>query len=448
MVGYSGSLFGTDGIRGEANSYPVTCDVMQKVGLAAGLHFRQADGRTRAIIAKDTRLSGYMIEHALVAGLIASGVDVILVGPMPTASVSFLIKSLRTDFGIMITASHNPACDNGIKMFGPDGNKLCSEIQSSIEMLIKSDLGRAYVDSARLGRARRLEDAIGRYTEYVKSTFPKKLSLNGFRVVIDCANGAAYHVAPTVLWELGAEVIKCGVEPDGTNINLGCGAMHPELMMELVRSKKADLGIALDGDADRVVICDENGDLIHGDHVIAMIAQGMSRSGSLLGEAFVVTQMSNSGLEDFASNIGLVVHRANVGDRHVSAKMKEVGSNFGGEQSGHIMIGDYSSTGDGMIAALQVLALLAASGEKLSKISRPFALSPQIVRNLRFKGSNPLDSLELQKELETLSTSGDCKVFIRKSGTEKMIRIMVESTDKQKAEEYASLISEAIKRYV
>ena len=421
-------LFGTDGIRGTANVFPITCDLVQKFGMAAGNFFKRDGHRNRVVIAKDTRLSGYMIEPSLTSGFIAVGMDVILVGPMPTPSVSFLIKSLRADLGVMISASHNPYQDNGLKLFGPDGHKLNDKIEDELEdIILKADFQKMMVLPDQLGRAKRLDDAPGRYIEHVKRAFPKGADLTGLRIVLDCANGAAYHLAPTILWELGAEVIKIGVDPDGININHNCGSTNPESMVAKVIETRADIGIALDGDADRVLICDEQGQIVDGDHLIAMIAKKMVQEGHLLGNAVVVTQMSNTAMEGYLASLNLAVHRTAIGDRHVSEKMREAGCNLGGEQSGHIILSHYSTTGDGIIAALQVLSILAQSRKKLSQIARPFKLNPQITKNIKFNATNPLEIEKVKQTLKLIQDkASDCKVLIRKSGTEKLIRILVE----------------------
>lgn len=436
-------LFGTDGIRGRANIYPMTCDMVQKFGMAAGHYFRRQGHRNRVVIAKDTRLSGYMVEMALASGFISCGVDVIMVGPMPTPSVSFLIKSLRADLGVMISASHNPHHDNGLKLFGPDGHKINDEIEDQLQdLILNKDFHEAMVAPEDLGRAKRLDDAPGRYIEHAKRAFPKGIDLSGLRIAIDCANGAAYHLAPTILWELGAEVIKIGVEPDGFNINQNCGSMHPEILVNKVLETRADIGIALDGDSDRLVICDEKGQIIHGDHLLGLIAANMYHNGHLSTDEIVVTQMSNSALDEYLNKIGVGVHRTQVGDRYVSGKMKELGANMGGEQSGHVILSHYSATGDGIVAALQVLSILVKSKKKMSQIGRPFILHPQITKNIKYTSSNPLEAPQVQKSLETIKErEKECKVLVRKSGTEKLIRILVEGVDRYKVEGLAEEIS-------
>jgi phosphoglucosamine mutase len=440
----SSRLFGTDGIRGTANIYPMTCDLVQKFGMAAGHYFKRGGHRNRVIIAKDTRLSGYMLEPALVSGFIAAGMDVIMVGPMPTPSVSFLIKSLRADLGVMISASHNPYQDNGLKLFGPDGQKLNDSVEDELEnIILTGDFNKMSVSPELLGRAKRLDDAPGRYIEHVKRSFPKGTELSGLRIVIDCANGAAYNLAPTIFWELGAEVIKLGVNPDGVNINQLCGSTHPEAMISRVIETRADIGIALDGDADRVLICDEKGQVVQGDHLIAMIAAKMLKENHLNEKSIVVTQMSNGALDEYMGLLGVKVHRSLVGDRYVAEKMREEGVSFGGEQSGHIILSHYSHTGDGIVAALQVLSLLVESKKKLSSICRPFELQPQVNKSIKFSEKNPLEVTEISNSIESLidQYSKDCRVLIRKSGTEKLIRILVEGKDKSKIEELAKKIS-------
>jgi phosphoglucosamine mutase len=421
----------------------MTCDLVQKFGIVAGHYFKREGHRNRVVIAKDTRLSGYMLEPALTSGFVSVGMDVILVGPMPTPSVSFLIKSLRADLGVVISASHNPYQDNGLKLFGPDGYKLNNEVEDKIEDIILSgNINEFMVPTEQLGRAKRLDDAPGRYIEHVKRSFPKGIDLSGLRIVVDCANGAAYHMAPTIFWELGAEVIKMGIEPDGMNINHSCGSTNPDAMVARVIETRADIGISLDGDADRVVICDESGKLIHGDHILAMIATKMEQEGHLTGGGIVVTQMSNSALDDYMASIDLKVHRTAIGDRYVSEKMRESNCNLGGEQSGHIILSHYSTTGDGMIAALQVLSILVASKKKLSTIARPFELHPQVVKNVRFSKTNPLEHKRIKDFLEEIDKKAqDCRVLVRKSGTEKLVRILVEGKNYAHIESIADEIA-------
>jgi phosphoglucosamine mutase len=362
----SRSLFGTDGIRGTANVPPMTAETALKVAMAAAMEFRRGDHRHLVVIGKDTRLSGYMLEPALTAGFISMGLDVTLVGPVPTPAVAFLTRSLRADMGLMISASHNPYEDNGIKLFGPDGHKLSDEVEAAIEARVNGSPAENLVPAAQLGRARRLDDAAGRYIEAVKATFPRGLRLEGLRIVVDCANGAAYRVAPTVLWELGAEVIPVAVAPDGFNINRECGATHPRRMQEEVVAKRADIGLALDGDADRLIVCDERGRIIDGDQIMALIAKRLHEAGALKGGAVVATVMSNLGLERYLTRHGIGLLRTPVGDRYVVERMRAEGYNVGGEQSGHIVLGDHGTTGDGLVAALQVLAAMQETGEPAS----------------------------------------------------------------------------------
>ena len=424
-------LFGTDGIRGTANTEPMTAGTALRVGMAAGRHFRRGDHRHRVVIGKDTRLSGYMIEPALTAGFISMGMDVILVGPMPTPAVAMLTRSLRADLGVMISASHNPYQDNGIKLFGPDAFKLSDEVESEIEAHIDNGVAQDVAAPDQLGRALRLDDAQGRYGEFVKQTFPRGLTLEGLKVVIDCANGAAYKVAPEVLWELGADVVPLGVEPDGFNINRGCGSTDTEVMCRQVVAQGADLGIALDGDADRVLIADETGSLVDGDQIMALVARHWQRVGSLKGGGVVSTVMANLGFERFLSGLSLKLDRTQVGDRYVVEHMRTHGFNLGGEPSGHIIMGDYSTTGDGLIAALQVLAAIVESGRPASALCRVFEPMPQFLRNVPITGGAPLES----KTVKTVIRDGEARLgdkgrlLIRKSGTEPLIRVMAEGED-------------------
>jgi len=421
-------LFGTDGIRGTANQHPMTADVALKVGMAAGQQFLRGDHRHRVVIAKDTRLSGYMIEPALTAGFISVGMDVVLVGPMPTPAVAMLVKAMRADLGVMISASHNPYYDNGIKLFGPDGYKLSDDVEKSIEKLVADNHFESRANPEKLGRAKRLDDAQGRYIEFAKATFPKNLTLEGLKIAVDCANGAAYQVAPMILRELGAEVIAIGITPDGFNINKDCGSTSPRLLCETVVREKADIGIALDGDADRVLICDENGKIADGDQVMAMIATHCQNTGMIRGGGIVATDMSNMGLEHYLSSIGLTLARTKVGDRYVVEHMRTHGLNIGGEQSGHIILSDFSTTGDGIIAALQVLAYIKEAGKPLSQCSMLFTPLPQILRSIPYKGTSPLEDAHVQKTIASAkNTLGkDGRVFIRESGTEPLIRVMAE----------------------
>jgi phosphoglucosamine mutase len=424
-------LFGTDGIRGQANSAPMTPGMALRLGQAAGLWFVRGDHRHQVIIGKDTRLSGYMIEPALVAGFTSAGMDVLLVGPLPTPAIAMLTRSMRADVGVMISASHNPFQDNGIKLFGPDGYKMPDETESEIETLMDSDVSARLAAPSQLGRARRLEDAAGRYIENAKASFPRGLTLDGVRVVVDCAHGAAYKVAPTVLRELGAEVIAVGVSPNGTNINHECGSTHPRHLSGEVLAQGADLGMALDGDADRVILCDERGQLIDGDQVLALIAESWAADGRLQGGGIVATVMSNLGLERFVQARGIELHRARVGDRYVVEMMRERGINIGGEQSGHMVLSDFATTGDGLVAALQVLATIVAERRPASDVCRRFTPLPQRLKNVRFTGASPLqhpDVLQAVRDAERLLGSSG-RLLLRPSGTEPLIRVMAESED-------------------
>ena len=424
-------LFGTDGIRGTANQDPVTAQRMLAVAMAAGAAFKRGDHRHLVVIGKDTRLSGYTLEPALTAGFTSVGMDVVLLGPMPTPAAAMLTRSLRADLGVMISASHNPYRDNGIKLFGPDGYKLSDEIEQDIEARLETGNGDDLAAPDALGRARRLDDALGRYIEFVKNSFPRGLRLDGLKIVIDCANGAAYRVAPTVLYELGAEVISLGVEPDGFNINRDRGALAPAAMRKAVVEQRADLGIALDGDADRVILVDEHGQIIDGDQVMGLIASSWLRAGMLRGEGPVATVMSNLGLERFLNGLGLALLRTPVGDRYVVEAMRAKGCNMGGEQSGHIVLSDYSTTGDGVIAALQVLAVLVRAERPASDLLRVFQPLPQLLKNVRYKGAAPLDDDRVKAAIRdgeaSLGDSG--RLVIRKSGTEPVVRVMVEGED-------------------
>ena len=439
-------FFGTDGIRGTANSEPMTAEIALKVGMAAGREFNRGDHKHRVVIAKDTRLSGYMIENALTAGFLSVGMHVLLVGPMPTPAVAMITRAMRADIGVMISASHNAYHDNGIKLFGPDGYKLSDEIEASIEARMKNGLDEGLAEPDAIGRAKRIDDAQGRYIEYVKQTFPKERRLNGLKIVIDCANGAAYHLGPVILWELGAEVIPLGVEPNGFNINKDCGSTYPQRMCNAVREHGADLGIALDGDADRLVMCDEKGELLDGDQLIGMIAAYWKQSGQLEGGGIVGTLMTNLGLERYLQSQQLTLHRTRVGDRYVMEKMREAGMNLGGETSGHIIMSDYATTGDGLIAALQVLAVLRQEKEKLSVAGRRFALVPQVLKNVAYTGGEPLETKPVQQAISAAEDKlgKDGRVLIRKSGTEPLIRVMVEGEDEKQIDELAESIADSI----
>jgi phosphoglucosamine mutase len=429
-------LFGTDGVRGTANTEPMTAETAMLLGMAAGHYFTRGQHRHRVVIGKDTRLSGYMLEPALTAGFISMGMDVVLLGPLPTPAVAQLTRSMRADLGVMISASHNPFEDNGIKLFGPDGYKLSDQAEAAIEGLMEDGLSQHRAAPDRLGRARRLDDALGRYIEYTKNTFPRGLRLDGLKIVIDCANGAAYKVAPTVLWELGAEVVPVGVSPDGFNINRECGSLHTDAMRSQVVAHGADLGIALDGDADRLVLCDERGHLLDGDQVMALIARSWRQSGKLKGDGVVATVMSNLGLERFLEGQGLKLHRTAVGDRYVLEKMRQDGFNLGGEQSGHVIMSDHSTTGDGLVAALQVLAVLIGADRKASEALRLFEPMPQTLKNVRVaadKSAKVLEAASVKSAISDAEASlkGKGRLLIRKSGTEPLIRVMAEGEDHQ-----------------
>lgn len=441
-------LFGTDGIRGTANLHPMTADVALKLGMAAGHHFTRNDPRGKhrhvAVIGKDTRLSGYLLEPALTAGFIAVGMDVVLLGPLPTPAVAQMTRSLRADVGVMISASHNPYRDNGIKLFGPDGFKLSDDDEITIERTMRETMDPLRADPDHLGRARRLDDASGRYVEFVKNTFPRGLRLDGLKIVIDCANGAAYKVAPTVLWELGAEVIPVGVTPDGMNINKDCGSLHTDALRTQVVAHGADLGIALDGDADRLVVCDEKGAIIDGDQVMGLIGSSCAKAGTLRGGGVVATVMSNMGLEKHLQGLGLTLERTAVGDRYVLERMRHGGFNVGGEQSGHMILADYSTTGDGLVAALQVLASLVHSDKPASEHLHLFAPFPQLLRNVRVNGS-PAAILEADKVKAAIAAGearlrGQGRVLIRKSGTEPLIRVMAEGENETLVHEVVAAI--------
>lgn len=431
MSGKERKLFGTDGIRGAANTEPMTAETALRVGMAAASYFTRGDHRHRVVIGKDTRLSGYMLEPALTSGFVSMGMEVVLVGPMPTPAIAMLTRSLRADLGLMISASHNPFQDNGIKLFGPDGFKLSDTVEHEIESIMDGWSADALVAPEKLGRAKRLEDAGGRYTEYVKQTFPRGLRLDGLKIVADCAHGAAYKVAPAVLWELGAEVIPIGVAPDGFNINKGCGSTDTDAMCSQVVAHGADLGIALDGDADRVLVADETGQMIDGDQLMSLIAGHWQEQGTLKGSGVVATVMSNLGMERYLERRGMNLVRTDVGDRYVVQYMRDNGFNLGGEQSGHIVLGDYSTTGDGLIAALQVLAVLVERDKPASEICRVFEPLPQLLKNVRFSSGKPLEETNVQKAMQDavgkLGSSG--RLLVRPSGTEPVIRVMAEGDD-------------------
>ncbi|MFA6279237.1 MAG: phosphoglucosamine mutase [Bdellovibrionales bacterium] len=422
-------LFGTDGIRGRANQEPMTATTALSVAMAAARLFRRGSHRHRVVIGKDTRLSGYLLEPALTAGFIAQGMDVILLGPLPTPAVAMLTKSLRADLGVMISASHNPYADNGIKLFSPDGQKLSDELEEQIEKLMEEP-DQELAASDALGKASRLEDAQGRYVEFVKATFPAGQRLDGLKIVIDCANGAAYKVAPTVLWELGAEVIPVAVSPNGKNINDRCGATHTDLMRETVLLHGADVGISLDGDADRLIMADEKGQVIDGDQLMALIAKAWAAQGRLKGGKLATTVMSNLGLERFLKSIGVGMIRTNVGDRYVVEAMREQGCNLGGEQSGHMVLSDYSTTGDGLLTALQVLAVIGEAGKPASHVCRLFEPVPQLLKSVKVARDvmNDPAFLDAIKAAET-TLNGAGRLLVRKSGTENLVRVMAEGDD-------------------
>jgi phosphoglucosamine mutase len=422
-------FFGTDGIRGRTNLAPMTAEIALRVGQAAGTHFLRGHHRHRVVIGKDTRLSGYMMESALVAGFTSVGMDVILLGPLPTPAVAMLTREMRADLGVMISASHNPFEDNGIKLFGPDGYKLSDADEYAIEALL--DEKPALVDATAIGRARRIDDARGRYIHFAKSALPDHLRLDGLKIVIDCANGAAYQVAPEALWELGAEVVTIGTAPDGTNINAGCGSTAPQVLQETVVASGAHIGLALDGDADRLIVVDEAGRLVDGDQLMALIALTHARRGTLRGGAVVATVMSNLGLERKLAAEGLQLHRTPVGDRYVLEAMRAQGCNVGGEQSGHIILTDHATTGDGLIAGLQVLAALVESKGKASDLLHVFDPVPQLLKNVRFAGGAPLDDAAVKAAIADAEAEleGRGRLVIRKSGTEPLIRVMAEGDD-------------------
>ncbi|MFV0410085.1 MAG: phosphoglucosamine mutase [Paracoccus sp. (in: a-proteobacteria)] len=442
----SRKLFGTDGVRGRANSDPMTAEMALRLGAAAGRFFR-CDGRNghRVVIGKDTRLSGYMLEGALTAGLTSTGMNVLLLGPVPTPAVGYLTRSMRADVGIMISASHNPAHDNGIKFFGPDGFKLSDNAEAEIEAIVAGQIRPA--EPQNIGRAKRIDDGRWRYVEYAKTTFPAGRRLDGLKVVIDCANGAAYRAAPDVLYELGAEVVAIGVNPDGQNINAGVGSTHPEAAAQAVLDHKADLGICLDGDADRVILIDEKGRVADGDQLMALMAARWADQGRLQGGALVATVMSNLGLERFLGGRGLRLERTKVGDRYVVERMREGGFNLGGEQSGHIVMTDYATTGDGLIAALQFLAAMIETGQSASALVHQFDPVPQMLKNVRYAaGADPLAATAVQQAISDgeVRLSGTGRVLIRKSGTEPLIRVMAEAEDETMLREVVDSIVAAV----
>lgn len=427
----SRKYFGTDGVRGLANSGAMSADMVLRIGMAAGNLYRRGNHRHRVVIGKDTRLSGYMIENALAAGLLAAGMDVFLFGPVPTPAVAMLTRSMRADLGIMISASHNPFADNGIKIFGPDGFKLSDGEESQIEGMLDDPSLMTAAPPERIGRAKRIEDAQARYIEFAKRTFPRDMTLDGLRIVIDTANGAAYKVAPTALWELGAEVIQIGGEPNGTNINQDCGSTHPSAMCSKVRALRADIGIALDGDADRVIIADDKGQVVDGDQLMALIATSWARRGELRGDGVVATVMSNLGLERFLASSGIGLARTKVGDRYVVEHMRAHGYNVGGEQSGHIVLSDFSTTGDGLLAALQVLAEVKRQDRPVSELCSLFTPLPQVLKNVRFGTGAPLEDRHVRDAIAAAETElgHGGRLIIRPSGTEPVIRVMAEGDD-------------------
>ena len=437
-------FFGTDGIRGRVNDAPMTAEIAMRVGQAAGAHFLRGDHRHRVVIGKDTRLSGYMMESAMVAGFTSVGMDVVLLGPMPTPAVAMLTRSMRADLGVMISASHNPFVDNGIKLFGPDGYKLSDEAERSIERRLGKEPRLAKAEM--VGRAKRIDDARGRYVHFVKSTLPEQLRLDGLKIVVDCANGAAYQVAPDALWELGADVIPLGVAPNGTNINHLCGSTYPQMLQETVVASGADIGLALDGDADRLIVVDETGKVIDGDQLMALIAIDQARRGLLKGGAVVATVMSNLGLERRLAEqkIGLV--RTKVGDRYVLEEMRSRGCNLGGEQSGHIILTDHATTGDGLVAGLQILACMVDSGRKASELLNQFEPVPQLLKNVRYETGEPLDDETVIKRIAAAEArlDGRGRLVIRKSGTEPLIRVMAEGDDLAEVETIVDDICAAV----
>ena len=440
-------FFGTDGIRGTANQGNLTADKVLRIAQATGLQFQRGDHRHLVVIGKDTRLSGYMLEPALTAGFISIGMDVVLVGPMPTPAIAILTSSLRADLGVMISASHNPHHDNGIKFFGPDGQKLPDDIEFKIEKRMETLTDADLATPERLGKAKRLDDALGRYVEYVKATFPKGLRLSGLKIVIDCANGAAYKIAPTVLWELGAEIIPIGIKPDGFNINKDCGATATDAMTKAVLEHKADMGIALDGDADRVIICDEAGTIIDGDQILALIATNWHQKAMLKGNTVVGTIMANLGLEKYLGQHGIALVRTPVGDRYVAQAMREHGSNIGGEPSGHVVLNDYTTTGDGLITALQVLAVLIESKKPASKICSVFKPVQQLHQNIKLSSMVFLDTpafKDLVSQAQSAMEALGGRLVVRKSGTEPLLRIMGECEQVQQLEDILKTLVQGV----
>ncbi|WP_077146676.1 phosphoglucosamine mutase [Sphingopyxis sp. KK2] len=438
-------FFGTDGIRGLTNQIPMTVEVAMRVGMAAGAHFLRGQHKHRVVIGKDTRLSGYMLENALVAGFTSVGMDVVQVGPMPTPAIAMLTRSMRADLGVMLSASHNPFHDNGIKLFGPDGYKLSDADEAQIELLLASEPKLA--EPAQIGRAKRIDDARGRYIHAVKQSLPESVRLDGLKIVLDCANGAAYNSAPTVFWELGADVVAIGVTPNGININDKCGSTAPGLLQETVVASGADIGIALDGDADRLIVVDEKGAIVDGDQIMALIGASWARQGRLKGGGVVATVMSNLGLERFLEGQGLTLERTKVGDRYVLERMKTGGFNVGGEQSGHMILSDHATTGDGTLAGLQVLAELVASGKPASELLHQFDPVPQLLKNVRFAGGAPLEDAQVQAAIAEgeAALAGRGRLVIRASGTEPLIRVMAEGDDAARVEQVVDMICDAVR---
>ncbi len=436
--------FGTDGIRGRTNAGAMTAEMAMKVGMAAGAHFVRGEHRHRVVIGKDTRLSGYMLENALVSGFTSVGMDVVQVGPMPTPAVAMLVKSMRADMGVMLSASHNPYQDNGIKLFGPDGYKLSDADEMAIEALL--DAPAMLAAPAQIGRARRVEDARGRYIHFAKTCFPEELRLDGLKIVIDCANGAAYQVAPSALWELGAEIVTLGVTPNGTNINDKCGSTAPALLQETVVASGADIGIALDGDADRLIVVDEQGRIVDGDQIMALIGSSWAKAGKLRGGGVVATVMSNLGLERYLKGEGLTLERTAVGDRYVLERMRSGDFNVGGEQSGHMILTDYATTGDGLVAGLQVLAELVRQNKPASEVLHLFDPVPQLLKNVRFSSGKPLDAPSVKQAIADAEAelSGTGRLVIRPSGTEPVIRVMAEGDDAAQVTRVVDAICEAV----
>ncbi len=440
-------LFGTDGIRGKANSFPMRPDIILQVAMAIAYKFTRGNHRHTVVLGKDTRASSYMVETALSSGFVAMGMEVLKLGPVPTPTVSILTRSLRADLGVMISASHNPYYDNGIKFFGPDGSKLSDADEVEIEaILARGDVPLA--DASHLGKIKSIQDASGRYIEFAKSTFPRGMRLGGLRIVVDCAHGAAYKVAPAILWELGADIIPIGISPNGTNINDQCGATSPGLLRETVISEKAHLGIALDGDADRLIMVDEKGQVINGDQLMALIATSWVNGNKLRGNGVVATQMSNLGLERYLNSKGLDLIRTPVGDRYVIEAMQRLGCNVGGEQSGHMILMDYAATGDGMMAALQILRILVESGQSLSDLAHPFELVPQLMKNVRVSNKTILAENSIQKVIQAAEQrlkAASGRLLIRPSGTEPLIRVMAEADDQDLLKEIVDSLADQIK---